>query len=94
MTQITRGTRPTFVRLDDDHHEILQGIAEAEGTTISALLRRAAIQVFSLPTGREKTAQLHEERAPDTTVSTVSGVISTNSERSADADVSLGDEIG
>lgn len=55
--------RPTFVRLDGEHHEILAALAESEGTTISALLRRAAIQVFSLPTGSGKVAETSDESA-------------------------------
>lgn len=48
--------RPTFVALEPEHHRILSELAASEGTTISALVRRAVIQVFNLPTGRELAA--------------------------------------
>lgn len=56
MTQQTGHKGVTFVKLDESHRELLRELAESEGTTISALLRRAVITYFNLPTGSQKLA--------------------------------------
>jgi hypothetical protein len=57
-------SRPRFVRFTDAQDEELVRRADAEGCTVSVLLRRAAIQTFALPTNGRNTSVMEQER-PD-----------------------------
>jgi hypothetical protein len=71
VKQETRRKQATFVKLDPAQREVLDGLAKAEGSTMSALLRRAAIAVFHLPIdGTETAAAGANHAAEDNAAST------------------------
>lgn len=48
--------RPVYAKFEERHHAILKQRARDEGCTLSDLVRRATISVFSLPTTGEEIA--------------------------------------
>lgn len=56
--------RSRHLRLNQLHDDALQRIARQEGCSVSDLLRRAAIQVFSLPTEDTNSGEVVDTVAP------------------------------
>lgn len=50
--------KPTFVKLEPRHKEILKGIAQRDGCTISDVIRRALIREYHLPTDDRNQSEL------------------------------------
>ena len=48
--------RPRFVRFTDEDDQELERLAAEDGSNVSVMIRRAAVQLYNLPSGGRKTS--------------------------------------
>ncbi len=72
------------VNFTEAQNAVLQEIARGEGSSVSALIRRAVIQQFRLPTGAPERSTMHENGAPNT--NSQAPVVKNATERADDAE--------